>query len=265
MLGREIESQFPPVEASSGKKVLLELRDFSDFSGKLTNVDLRVYEGEVVGLYGLVGAGRTELAQTIFGINKRRAGRLFFDQTEIEQVKNPREMIKRGMLLVPEDRKQNGLFLKGFRLKENLTIGLLRDELVGALGLISMRKELRCVERMSSSDAIRLKFSSHNQDVEELSGGNQQKTLIARWIFKKNMKFLIMDEPTQGIDVGVKYDIYVLIRRLAQENIGVLLISSELPELIGVCDRLYVLKDGKIKAEVKRADFDTHGVMEMVI
>lgn len=265
MLGREIKSQFPEIVSYATDENLLEVKNLADYSGKLKRIDLKIRKGEVVGLFGLLGSGRTELAETVYGIFPKVEGQIFFHGEELTDKYDTKYMIDQGVLMVPEDRRRKGLFSKGFRIKENLTIGLLLDEIAGPLKTISVGKEKKCLGKITSSDVLRLKYSNPYQDVEELSGGNQQKIVIGRWIFKKNMKLLLMDEPTQGIDVGVKYDIYLLMRSLAKIGIGILFISSDLPELAGVCDRLYILKDGTIKAEFGREQLDIEKVMEMVI
>lgn len=264
MLGRDMSSQYPPVVSTRKERVLLEARDLTDHAGRMDRFSFKVHEGEVVGLYGLLGAGRTEIAETVFGLGEALGGTVLVGGEAMPPRYRATEMIKRGVMFIPEDRRSNGLFTGNFGIKENLTLPSLSD-VSGLFGLISRRRENAMAEKISSFESLRIKCRDYNQSVSELSGGNQQKVLIGRWIFHKAMRMLIMDEPTQGIDVGVKHDIYKLIRDLAADGVGILMISSDLPELTGVCDRLYVIGDGKRKAELGRKDFDDEKILEMVL
>ncbi len=263
MLGRDVSSQYPQVVNTSKDETVLEMQNVRDATGRLKKVDLSIKRGEVVGIYGLLGSGRTELLEAIYGLNKYSG----IIKLEGEPVKNgspPQDMIEKGVLLIPEDRRHNSLFRDFFKIRENMSIGYM-DKISNKFSLISSRKEKELFKSISERPSLRVKYARDNQDIEELSGGNQQKIVLGRWIFRENLKVLLMDEPTQGIDVGVKHDIYVLIRGMAAEGKSVIIVSSELPELTGVCDRLYVLKEGKIKAELNRDEFDNERVLEMVL
>ena len=156
------------------------------------------------------------------------------------------------------------IFRDFFTIKENVSIGYL-DKISNALGMIRRKKERELFQNIAQKNELRISYVSENQDIEELSGGNQQKVVIGRWIYRENLSLLLMDEPTHGIDVGVKYDIYSLIRNLAEEGKSVLMVSSELPEMTGVCDRLYIIKEGVIQGELRRDEFDNETILEAVL
>ncbi len=263
MLGRDVSSQFPEVTSTAQEHVVLEVERLKDASGRLQNVDMKVRRGEVVGVYGLLGSGRTELLEAIFGLNHYQ-GSMKLDGQPIGSKQTPQDMIAQGVFLIPEDRRHNSLFRDFFKIRENMSIGYM-DQIANKLSLISAKKERELFRSISERPSLRVKYARDTQDIEELSGGNQQKIVLGRWIFRDNLKVLLMDEPTQGIDVGVKHDIYVLIRAMAAEGRSVVIVSSELPELTGVCDRMYVLKDGGFKAELSRDEFDNEKVLEMVL
>lgn len=262
MLGRDVSSQFPEVVKSSTDKVLLDIKNLKDDTGRIRDVNMHVKEGEVVGIYGLLGSGRSELLEAIFGLNGC-IGKISLEGETINNNKRPEEMIKKGVFLIPEDRRYNSLFREFFNLRENVSIGYM--DKVSKFNFVSRKKESQLFKEISENQYLRVKYTKESQDIEELSGGNQQKLVLGRWIFKENLKVLLLDEPTQGIDVGVKHDIYVLIRNLAKEGKSIVIVSSELPELTGVCDRIYVLKDGNFKAEMSREEFDSEKILEVVL
>jgi len=264
MLGKDISSQFPPVENTARPEIMLEISGLADKSGKLKNVGLNVKKGEVVGLYGLLGSGRTEVLEAIYGLRARSGGEIRFDGKSCSPKLRASDMIKLGMFLVPEDRRHLSLFRDFYKIRENLSIGYL-DRVVSRLRIASVRKEKKLFTEIAANPGLRVVYARDNQDIEELSGGNQQKIVIGRWIFRENIKLILMDEPTQGIDVGVKHDIYVLIRKLAAEGKSVLIVSSELPELTGVCDRLYIIHEGQVKAEFARDQFNNEKTLEMLL
>lgn len=264
MLGRDMSSQYPEITPYFTDKILLEVKNYVDNKGKAKGLDIKVRKGEVVGLYGLVGVGRTEFIQSLYGVHKCRSGEVYIEGQLMANGYKPKEMVKKGVLLIPEERRKSGLFMDFLRIKENLTIASM-FKISSKMGFINDKKEKSLLNVMTNFKGLNLKFQNVNQNVQELSGGNQQKIVIGRWIFNENMKILIMDEPTQGIDVGVKYDIYLLVRQLAQRGIGVIISSSDLPEIAGVSDRLYILSDGVVKAELQREEFDNHKILEMVL
>ena len=264
MLGRDMGSQYPEVVSTRTDAVLLEATGLTDHAGRMHDFSFSVNAGEVVGLYGLLGAGRTEIAETVFGLAPARSGSISVDGNEMPGGYKVTDMIDRGVMFIPEDRRRNGLFTENFGIRENISLPSLA-EVAGALGVINRRKEEEMARRVATYDSLRIKCRDYSQSVSELSGGNQQKVLIGRWIFHRAMRMLIMDEPTQGVDVGVKRDLYLLIRELAAKGVGILMISSDLPELTGVCDRLYVIGDGALKAELPRGEFDDEKILEMVL
>lgn len=264
MLGKDVSSQFPEVVNTAKKERVLEIRDLTDAGGRVSHINLDVCQGEVVGLYGLLGSGRTEILESVYGLRGVKEGKVFLHGEECPLGKRPGDMIKKGVFLIPEDRRHLSIFRDFFTIKENLSIGYL-DKISGFLGMISRKKERELFRDITSREELRVKYAKENQDIEELSGGNQQKLVLGRWIYRENLELLLLDEPTHGIDVGVKYDIYVLIRKMAAQGKGILVVSSELPELTGICDRLYIIKDGQIKGELNRSEFENEKILEMVL
>jgi ribose transport system ATP-binding protein len=216
-------------------------------AGVLRDISFELRSGEIVGMAGLVGAGRTDLARTIFGIDP-------FDQGQIEvdgrpaKITSPQAAIDLGLGYVPEDRKEQGLFLN-LALRSNITMSHL-DQLsrLGFLDFAGMDQVAR-----TYVDRLDIRASGIMQRVRNLSGGNQQKVVIARWLTLEP-KVLILDEPTRGIDVGAKAEIHALMGELARDGVGILMISSELPEVLGVSDRILVMREGRITAQLPRAD-----------
>jgi ABC-type sugar transport system ATPase subunit len=259
MLGRDITVQYPVVENNAQNETCLEVRDLADHSGKITGVSFVVKTGEVVGIYGLLGSGRTEILEDIFGLYQRKNGTIFLGGKPIAK-QSPADMIKDGVVLIPEDRRNNSIIREYMTLEQNTTLGYF-EKFSNVVGLITRRKEATVFKEIVRNPGLRVKFANKNQDIGELSGGNQQKIVLGRWIFRDNLRLVMMDEPTQGIDVGVKHDIYVIIRELTKKGVSVLMVSSELPELIGVCDRIIVLRDGTIKDELKYDEFDSERIL----
>ena len=264
MLGRDVSSQFPEVVNTAKKEKALEVRNLTDVGKRVSHINLNVCQGEVVGLYGLLGSGRTEILESIYGLRGILEGEVFLHGEICPPGKRSGDMIKKGVFLIPEDRRHLSIFREFFTIRENLSIGYL-DQISGFLGMISRKKERKLFRDITSREELRVKYARENQDIEELSGGNQQKLVLGRWIYRKNLELLLLDEPTHGIDVGVKYDIYVLIRKMAARGKGILVVSSELPELTGICDRLYIIKDGQIKGELSRREFENEKILEMVL
>jgi ABC-type sugar transport system ATPase subunit len=228
----------------------------------LHDINLYLKKGEVVGLYGLVGSGRTELAESIYGLRPIKEGKVYLNKEEI--IPSTKKMLDKKVFLIPEDRREKGLFFN-LNLRINLTISFF-DMLVSYLGIIKKKETIDLAKKIADSDQLKLKYSNINQNIDELSGGNKQKIVIGRWISHEEVNVLIMDEPTQGIDVGAKYEVYTIIRHHAEERkAAVLFISSELPELIGVCDRIYVFKDGTIAGELSREEFDGERILHLAL
>jgi ABC-type sugar transport system ATPase subunit len=223
----------------------------------LSNISFNVRAGEIVGLAGLVGSGRTDLARCIFGVDRRTTGEIFINGSRVA-VHSPQDAIQAGMGFVPEDRKQQALFL-AMSVQDNVKMASFGD--VSRSGFISGRAQVRHVQDYVKSLSIRL--ASLEQKVLDLSGGNQQKVVIARWLALKP-RILIVDEPTRGIDVGAKAEVHALMSQLAREGVAILMISSELPEVMGMADRLLVMREGRMVGEVSRAEATPEKMMTLM-
>lgn len=244
MVGRKLENEFPvrPPRAELAANSGLEVRNLSR-SSAVRNVSLQVRRGEIVALTGLVGAGRTEAARLIFGADRRDSGEITLDGQPLA-IRSPRQAIAAGICLLTEDRKNQGLVL-GRSVLENF--GLPNMSLFAPRGWIDQRREQAAFEGYVTQ--FQIKVASHRQLAANLSGGNQQKVVLARWL-QRNAEVIIFDEPTRGIDVGAKYEIYMLMNNLAAQGKAILMISSELPEVIGMADRILVMHEGRITGEI---------------
>lgn len=253
MVGRELAEFFPKVPTQRGEPVLraVNLRAGREVRG----VSLELYRGEIVGLAGLVGSGRTNLARLLFGADRAEDGEIWVDGRRVE-IRSPRDAIRLGIGLVPEDRKAQGLFL-GQSVRSNVAVSLL--EHFSRLGFIDFSSINKVVKSMI--ERLRVRTPSLQQRVRNLSGGNQQKVVISRWL-SLNPKILIMDEPTRGVDVGAKAEIHALMGELAAQGMAVLMISSELPEILGVSDRILVMREGRIVAEFSREEATQDRIMQ---
>jgi len=249
-----MEEEFPPREGALGGE-LLRVEGLT-VPGRVAEASFTLRRGEVLGLAGLVGAGRTEMARGIFGADPIAAGRLVLDGREV-RIRSCGEAIRHGLALLTEDRKEQGLHLD-LGLHKNISLVNLR-ELV-ACGFLRLVQERRVAARYV--EELRIRTPSVAQRVRNLSGGNQQKVVLAKWLYSR-ARVLLFDEPTRGIDVGAKYEIYVLIHRLAAQGMGILVISSELPELIGLCDRILVMADGRLTGEVAGPAMTQERIMEL--
>ncbi len=250
MVGREIKEKFPRVECKRGKKIL-EIKNLN--AGPMVrNINLDLYEGEIVGIAGLVGAGRTETTRAIFGVDQKQSGEIILDGKPVI-INKPMDAIKAGIVLAPEDRRKDGLCIR-LSIRENLTLPNL-DRICSKFGVVNKNKEKKLVEE--AIDNFQIKLASMEANADSLSGGNQQKLVVGKWL-ARNSRVVIFDEPTRGIDVAVKVEIYNLMNRLKQQGIGVLFVSSELPEILGISDRIIVMCDGRITGElnVKEASQD---------
>ncbi|MCS7087108.1 MAG: sugar ABC transporter ATP-binding protein [Thermoflexales bacterium] len=252
MVGRTLDTFFPKDAAEPGE-VVLEARNLS-YGRTTRNVSFVLRRGEIVGLAGLVGAGRSELAQVLFGITPAESGEIRVEGKPV-RIRNPREAMALGIAYVPEDRKLQGLLLR-MNVRENTTLAVLRQLL--RYGFVDDAAEMRLTQEYV--DRLQIRTPSQMQQVANLSGGNQQKVVLAKWLAAKP-KVLILDEPTRGIDVGAKAEIHRLMNTLAQQGMAILMISSELPEVLGMSDRVLVMRQGTIVAEFDRA----HATQEAVI
>ncbi|MDD7050185.1 MAG: ATP-binding cassette domain-containing protein, partial [Lachnospiraceae bacterium] len=266
MVGREIEDIYPKRKKREFGETCLEIKNWTvedPVKGKeiLHDININVKKGEIVGIQGLMGAGRTEFAMSLFGNPtgyKITAGEVFLEGKKVS-FKRPKDAIKKGIAYVSEDRKGNGLVLIQ-DIKYNISIANLEELQEG----ISLNENEEINIANSFKNSINIKAPSIMQKVVNLSGGNQQKVQLAKWMFVKP-KVLILDEPTRGIDVGAKYEIYTLMNKLVEEGMSIIMISSELPEVLGMSDRLYVMSAGKIAGELTAEEADENKVMAMAV
>ena len=266
MVGREITDRFPKRSNVEIGQVNMEVRDWTVYHPVyaerkvVDGVNMNVKKGEVVGIYGLMGAGRTELAMSIFGKSYGTgiSGTLLLNGKEVS-LKNPREAIDAKLAYVTEDRKGNGLVLSN-----SIRVNTSLANMVGVSdkGIIDMDKEYQVA--VEYKDKLKTKTPSVEQNVGNLSGGNQQKVLLAKWMFT-DPDILILDEPTRGIDVGAKYEIYCIINDLVKAGKSVVMISSELPEVIGMSDRIYIMNEGKFVGEMKADEATQENIMACIL
>ncbi|MCE2401730.1 ATP-binding cassette domain-containing protein [Candidatus Poribacteria bacterium] len=253
MVGRELTTLFPDREHTSPlpekAEVALRIEDLSTYPSeppRLENISFDVRRGEILGIAGLMGAGRTELINVIFGAYSGKwDGKVYRDGTRIH-IRSPRDAIQKGMALVSEDRKRYGLILDNDVVR-NMTLTSLRASgEITSFGVINRQVEYQ--KSMHSADSLRIKMPSLDVPVRQLSGGNQQKVVLGKWLMTRPM-ILFLDEPTRGIDVGAKAEIHILAAQLADEGVAIVLVSSELPEILGMSDRVLVLHEGRITGE----------------
>jgi ribose transport system ATP-binding protein len=253
MVGREITEQYPSSRDRKPGGVRLEFRNVS--SPKLRAISFALREGEILGVAGLVGSGRSALGRAALGVEPIQSGEILIDGKSMRR-HSPRASIQAGVGLLSEDRKRQGLVLQ-LSVETNESLASL--DLISRLGFIDSRKERTKAEELTRKLDIRL--ASLDQEVAHLSGGNQQKVLIARWLWRQ-CRVLIFDEPTRGIDVGAKAEIYRLLHELSSQGVAILMISSDLPEVLGMADRILVMRDGAIAAEFSKAEANQEKVMQ---
>jgi ribose transport system ATP-binding protein len=244
MVGREIKTNDEKHEEKSDRKVVLEVKNLQSEHLK-EPANLRLYQGEILGIAGLVGAGRSELVRAIFGADKKLAGKIFIDGKAVT-INSPGAAVQFGLGLVPEDRKSQGI-LSEMSVIENITITNLKK--LTRAGFIKKRKETRAAN--SLVERLKIRLSSIQQSINSLSGGNQQKVILARWL-DSNARIIIFDEPTRGIDIAAKAQIHQLMNELLNQGVSIIMISSELPEILEMSDRIMVMREGKISGELKR-------------
>ncbi len=255
MVGREITDMYPKEDHVVGETVLKVENLSCDIA---CDVSFEVKRGEVLGLFGLVGSGRTEAVEGLLGIKTLRSGRITLDGQEI-RIDNPLEAKKLGIGYIPSDRKQEGLVLVN-TLKNNLTVTVL--DKVSSSGVLSLRKEAAVCDEWIGK--LGIKTASIHTEVDALSGGNQQKVVIAKWL-ATNPKVLIMNDPTRGIDVGAKVEIYKVMEELCKQGISVIMVSSELPETMGITDRMMIFADGRIVGEVSREEYNQKDILHLAV
>lgn len=265
MVGRSIDNVFPKREKVTVGEEVLRLENWSAHSLALNrdilkNVNINVRSGEIVGIAGLMGSGRTELAKSIFGNpdHYRVSGKVFINGQE-QKFRDPGDAIKASIAYVTEDRKGNGLILID-DVKHNITLANLKEITTG--GVINENEEVLVANKYRTE--LNIKTPSIQQKVRNLSGGNQQKVSLGKWLFVKP-GILILDEPTRGIDVGAKYEIYTLMNALVEQGMSILMISSELPEVLGMSDRIYVMSAGKINGEMPVEDATQESIMSLAV
>lgn len=246
MVGRSLDEKFPPHHKTGSGKALLEIEKLAT-KGFLDISNFTLREGEILGIYGLMGAGRTEFARALFGADDTEVSKVKIHGERVN-IKNPQDAIRVGLGYLTEDRKRDGLAL-GLSVKDNIVLSNLME--VSDFGVLNDNK----IEKISIkySNDLKIKTPSLNQKAQFLSGGNQQKIILAKWLCRKS-KVLIFDEPTRGIDVGAKFEVYELMNRLIESGVGVIMISSELPEILGMSDRIMVMHDGHFTGEFDRED-----------
>jgi len=244
MVGRDLK-MFPERETNIGKKIF-EVKNLTK-KGLIENVSFELKKGEILGLYGLMGAGRTETMRAIFGVDKLDKGEIYIEEEKVS-IKSPADAINRGLGFVPEDRQSQGL-VPLMSIKENITLPVL--ERIARGKVIKKKEERKIVDKYM--DELKISPGDPISPVKGLSGGNQQKVVIAKWL-ASSPKILILDEPTRGIDVGSKAEIHFRISLLALHGLGIIIISSELPEIIKMSDRILVMAGGRITGEFLRKD-----------
>jgi len=263
MVGREIDNIYPPREQKPSDEIVLEVRNWNAYNPQLGRKILKdmnfiVKKGEIVGMAGLMGSGRTELALSIFGNREgyHLQGDLVIKGVK-KQLKHPQEAIEAGMAYVTEDRKAQGLILIQ-DVKQNITLANLRA--IAERGVVDNNAEVQVANEYKTS--LNIKTPTVEQKVSNLSGGNQQKVCLGKWLFVKP-EVLILDEPTRGIDVGAKFEIYTIMNRLAQQGMSIIMISSELPEILGMSDRIYIVSSGKISGELPIEEATQEKIMHL--
>ncbi|MDY0095997.1 MAG: sugar ABC transporter ATP-binding protein [Candidatus Vecturithrix sp.] len=255
MVGRSMEEEYPFHSEIEPRETILEVKELR-YKGNPHSLSFVAKKGELLGISGLVGSGRTETMRAIFGADAKDGGSVFVDGQEVT-ITSPRDAVRCGICLLTEDRKTQGLILD-MPTFVNITLTDLAQ--VSKSGLLQRAEEKRVSEKLVEDLAV--KTPSVNQWVRNLSGGNQQKVVVAKWLFR-NTDILIFDEPTRGIDVGAKYEIYLLLWKLAAIGKSILIVSSDLPELLGICHRILVFSNGKIAGEVPRSEFNQERILSL--
>ncbi len=255
MVGREIKEKFPRVSCKKGKKVF-EVRNLN--AGRMVrDVNFAVYEGEIVGFAGLMGAGRTETTRAIFGVDPKESGEIILDGKTVN-IRKPKDAIHAGIVLAPEDRKKDGLCTK-LSIRHNIALPNL-DLLCNKLGVVNSQKE----DEMCAKTVQNLQIKTPGVEINaaNLSGGNQQKVVVGKWL-ARNSRVVIFDEPTRGIDVAAKVEIYNLMNELKRQGIAVMFVSSEMPEVMGIADRIIVMCDGRITGELMAEDATQNEILSL--
>lgn len=255
MVGRELQNEYPKENFERGNEAL-RVENLS--TNRLDGISFTVYRGEIFGIAGLVGAGRTELARAIFGASPRTGGKIFLDGKEIK-VSSPRDAIDAGIGLLPEDRNRYGV-IAGMTVRENISLANLNELTKGIF--IDRKEDTNVAKKFIEQLKFRPPYTEIS--VEKLSGGTRQKVILSRWLFAKS-KLMIFDEPTAGVDVGTKHEIYKLLNRLVRDGIGIIVISSDLPELLGISDRIAVMCEGRMTGILARSEATQENIMALAV
>ena len=261
MVGRDLTQRFPPKNNTPGADLMVVEHLTGKYMPTCTDVSFTLRRGEILGIAGLVGSRRTELLETIFGSARRSSGAIFKNDRPIVN-RNPAEAIRNGFAMITEERRANGIF-GGLDIMFNTVISTINSQKgkkYKELGLLSSRR--MAADTQSSIRSMRIKTPSQKTHIRDLSGGNQQKVIIGRWLLT-NPDVLLMDEPTRGIDVGAKAEIYQLIINLASEGKGIIVVSSEMPELLGICDRIMVMSGGRLAGILDTREADQEKIMRL--
>lgn len=260
MVGRSLQTMFPQRRQPPSQEVLLEVRGLSQ-PNVIQQISFSLHRGELLGISGLMGSGRTELARILFGLDPCQCGQIVVRGTPLTHL-SPRQCIRHGMAFLTEDRRGEGLLMEA-SIQDNISLVSLERFASTPCGLVQHRELQDRVADLARSLDIDYRHLKR-QPVQTLSGGNQQKVVLAKWFLGPTDVF-ILDEPTRGVDVGAKCQIYQQIVELADQGAGVLLISSELEELVGLCDRILVMADGRVQSVVEKKDFDRHEMLRSAL
>ena len=254
MVGREIQDKFPRILCEKGKEILRV--ESLNAGPKVRDISFSLYEGEILGIAGLMGAGRTEMTRALFGVDEKTSGKIYLFGEEVK-ANSPKDSIELGMALIPEDRRKDGL-CTDLSIRENISLPNL-DSMKNSLGVLSRDLELKISEDTIKS--LNVKAKDREMISKNLSGGNQQKVVLGKWLVR-NPKVILFDEPTRGIDIGAKVEIYQIMNELKKKGVGVLFISSEMEEVLGMSDRILIFCDGRITGELSREEANQENILK---
>lgn len=255
MVGREIQDKFPRILCKKGKEILRV--ESLNAGPKVRDISFSLYEGEILGIAGLMGAGRTEMTRALFGVDEKTSGKIYLFGEEVK-TNTPKDSIELGMALIPEDRRKDGL-CTDLSIRENISLPNL-DSMKNSLGVLSKDLELKISEDTIKS--LNVKAKDREMISKNLSGGNQQKVVLGKWLVR-NPKVILFDEPTRGIDIGAKVEIYQIMNELKKKGVGVLFISSEMEEVLGMSDRILIFCDGRITGELSREEANQENILKL--
>ena len=255
MVGREIQDKFPRILCEKGKEILRV--ESLNAGPKVRDISFSLYEGEILGIAGLMGAGRTEMTRALFGVDEKTSGKIYLFGEEVK-TNTPKDSIELGMALIPEDRRKDGL-CTDLSIRENISLPNL-DSMKNSLGVLSKDLELKISEDTIKS--LNVKAKDREMISKNLSGGNQQKVVLGKWLVR-NPKVILFDEPTRGIDIGAKVEIYQIMNELKKKGVGVLFISSEMEEVLGMSDRILIFCDGRITGELSQEEANQENILKL--